>query len=64
MENALTTLIPEVLAPLSIGTKVRLPDGTSAVVTRSSLDEVDVVHPELTFGRGPWTFERWQVQPA
>ena len=62
MLDASSSLVPELLARIPAGTRVRLPDGQHATVTRSTLAEVDVIQPERLIGRGPWTFERWQVE--
>lgn len=52
----------EVLRDLEPGEQVTLPDGESAVVEKQVRDKVDVVQPHKVLGRGPWTYERWQVQ--
>lgn len=63
MENALTPHAPqvEVLPILPAGRLVRTWDGAIGYVHSSTLAEVQVEFPHLEFGRGPWTYERWQI---
>jgi hypothetical protein len=56
--------IVEVLHALPACTVVRLADGSIGTVQWSSFAEVHVAHHDRTLGRGPWVFDRWQVEPA
>lgn len=48
--------------PLTRGERVVLPDGDVADVLEQRGDDVHVVHPNRTLGRGPWIFSRWLVK--
>jgi hypothetical protein len=54
----------EVLAPLPAGAIVRGWDGAIGTVERSTRSEVAVVLHDRLLGRGPWLYQRWQVEPA
>lgn len=56
--------IPDVLFALPAGTVVRLPDDELGVIQWCSLDEAHVIQPHRVLGRGPWIYERWQVEPV
>lgn len=53
----------EVLRKLEPGTSVRLPDGDRGRVVEQNGCEVLVIQPQRTIGRGPWLFQRWQLEP-
>lgn len=60
----LSGLDVEVLCPIANGTIVRLPDGSIGEQTWGDSVESHVIHSDRILGRGPWIFERWQVEPA
>ena len=54
----------ELLVPLPAGTIVKTWDGTIGHISWCSHEECDVVYPSRLAGRGPWRYERWQVEPV
>lgn len=63
--NALVRISPEVelLLPLPEGSIVRTWDGSLGHVAASTHAWVDVVYPARLVGRGPWRYDRCQVEP-
>lgn len=56
-------VVAEVLPRLERGTSVRLPGGERARVVEQRGSQVLVYQPQLVLGRGPWIFQRYQVEP-
>lgn len=52
----------EVLRTLREGEQVQLPDGETGIVVSHQRSEVEVLQPHKR-ARGPWIFQRYQVEP-